>query len=269
MTATRNPPAMRRVPVVERRAEPCDPPVPDAVEIAPLSADPIARGDSHFKLGRRYFKIHQFDDAVTEFELAGEEAAAWLAAARWEAKLENKRIRREAHGLDDEIREKLRTTRITVQFDAAEFNAIVDYVREVSEINFVIEHTNIEDPMPLAAFDIVDLQCDLLLDALCAATGRSWRVDGGVVVFERPGRCRPAPADLETSRIDLCAENATLDEMLDELKSAGVAVERRASLPDRVATVDLRGVLVRPAVDWLRAEYGVEIEIAGGKVIVK
>ena len=75
----------------------------------------------------------------------------------------------------------------------------------------------------------------------------------------------PPAGDIETLRIDLRLERATLGDVVNLLRRAGLDVVLRAeSLHE--ATIDFRGVLVRPVLAFIQTEFGVPCEVRDGVV---
>ncbi len=74
--------------------------------------------------------------------------------------------------------------------------------------------------------------------------------------------------NVETLVVDLCSQDATLKDLVHALRSIGVRVQADAdsSALNHTAAIDFRGVLVRPVLQWIAAEYGVACEIRGGGV---
>jgi hypothetical protein len=163
----------------------------------------------------------------------------------------------------DGVEGKAKSIRITVELENATFASVVDYIREISGIPFCIHSTNIEDVGPSVGISLRDTIISSALDEICEKCGYEWWIDADLIQVARKGRRPPKVeyANAETTRIDVVAEGATPSEMIDLLRAAGIRCDVHGDLPTRTARVDLRGVLVRSAMDWICAEFGVTYEM--------
>ncbi len=73
---------------------------------------------------------------------------------------------------------------MTLKFDNAPLDVILDYLREVSGLSFAID-TRLSDEPSGISINLRDVPLEMVLDRVCAAARRSWRIEGGMIVFPR------------------------------------------------------------------------------------
>ncbi len=85
---------------------------------------------------------------------------------------------------DQEIVDKLRSIRITIDMQNAGLNAVVDYIREISGLNFVIDNKAIENPeQEVISIKVTDIILDGALKLMLNPKNKAHVVDGGVVII--------------------------------------------------------------------------------------
>jgi type II secretory pathway component GspD/PulD (secretin) len=84
---------------------------------------------------------------------------------------------------DQEIVEKLKSIRITIDMQNAGLNAVVDYIREISGLNFVIDNKAIENPeQEVISIKVNDIILDGALKLMLNPKNKAHVVEGGVVI---------------------------------------------------------------------------------------
>ena len=84
---------------------------------------------------------------------------------------------------DQEIVDKLKSIRITIDMQNAGLNAVVDYIREISGLNFVIDLKAIENPeQETISIKVTDIVLDGALKLMLGPKNKAHMVEGGVVI---------------------------------------------------------------------------------------
>lgn len=85
---------------------------------------------------------------------------------------------------DDEtkiLRHKLRTLRLDVDFRSADLRSVLDYLREVADINVVLTARNVEGSFTMKAKGVT---IQSILNLLLKPQGIGYAIDGGVLVIK-------------------------------------------------------------------------------------
>ena len=155
----------------------------------------VAQRLSHMRHGRENLKnyIEEWKRTFEQVELNGSVQANVLEFVDMEtwreliAKRKPKGIAELEEDIqpeDQEILDKLKSIRITIDMQDAPLTAIMDYIREISGLNIHIDSQAIENPdEEIISFKVSDIVLDGALRLMLGPRQLGYRVDGGVVVI--------------------------------------------------------------------------------------
>lgn len=211
-----------------------EPPLPEtpAADGSRLKSDPVDRLIEHLK-----------SPSAVRRELAALALARHgaLALERLERAKADPAVIDACRGITPQDRaliDKFKSIRLTIDMENAPLTAVVDYVREISGLNFVIDGAAVPDPdQKIVSVKLTDVSLEAGVRLMLEPGQLTYHVKSGVIVLTAPSRVPPPPS-FAPVRIGPAPRDAALlvdalgsdspddrDRATAALRSAGFAAE--------------------------------------------